>query len=297
MSDTARTIAANLAYYDKQYSQIRHDVLVHTVTEWEKNFAELTATHVSWVGLYQGNFARRLAGRRVLELGCGAGLNAFMMARHGADVTAIDISEHSTTAVRRVADMVGMGNIHPLTGDFRNMEFPAASFDFVIAKEFIHHLTHELEDAYLAKAARILRPDGEVRLAEPAVNSRVLDAIRWIVPVPGRPSVLSTRKFAEWKASDPHPRRANDSSHYLTNGARFFEEITITPFGSIERLHRLLPHGVNRQYRRWAHQAELRLPWWFRWKVARTNLVVYRRPRVEASEPRLVTSGADRRTW
>jgi 2-polyprenyl-3-methyl-5-hydroxy-6-metoxy-1,4-benzoquinol methylase len=42
-----------------------------------------------------------LAGRRVLEIGCGMGLHSELMARAGANVSAVDISDTSIEATRR----------------------------------------------------------------------------------------------------------------------------------------------------------------------------------------------------
>lgn len=277
--DATHTLAANLAYYDKEYGQLRLDRLLDKLQRWQEVFRELTTTHVTWHSMYRGAFAERIAGRRVLELGSGDGLNALMMARLGAHVTAIDISPHSERIIREVEARLGVQEVVAVTGDFAQLEFPATSFDFVVGKDFLHHITHEQENAYLEKVVRVLKPSGEARFCEPAVNSAVLDAIRWIVPVPGRPSVLARRAFRKWKADDPHPDRAQSSRHYRENGARFFEEVEIVPFGSFERFHRVLPPGINRPFRRRAHVLEEGLPHWFRSWAARSQLIIYRRPR------------------
>jgi len=282
---SSRTLAANITYYDAEYGRLNVDRLIDKLGRWRDVFGELTATHITWHSLYSGDFAGRIAGARVLELGCGDGLNALMMARLGAQVTAVDISPHSERIIRAVEARLGPQNVVPVTGDFAALSFPRTSFDFVVGKDFLHHITHEQETVYLEKVIRILKPTGEARFCEPAVNSRMLDTLRWLVPVPGRPSILARRAFQAWKDHDPHPDRDQSSRHYRDSGARFFEEVEIVPFGSFERFHRLLPRGLNRPFRRRAHRLEERLPDWFRSWAARSQLIVYRRPRARALPP------------
>ena len=47
-------------------------------------------------------------GKRVLDLGCGAGHNAIALARHGAKVIAVDESADQIAAARAAADMAGV---------------------------------------------------------------------------------------------------------------------------------------------------------------------------------------------
>ena len=255
--------------------------MIRKVLQWEETLQHLTRTRIGWHALYAGDFVAALAGRRVLELACGDGMNALMLARLGADVTAIVPSPRHAAALRRIADAVDLTGVRALTGDFRTLALAPRSFDLVIGKEFLHHLTREEEDACLAFAARGLRPDGEARFCEPAINSKTLDTIRWLVPVRGRPSRRATRSFGRWRRNGRLAARAHDSRHYVMNGARFFEQVTIVPFGSVERLHRVPPAPIDDGFRRWAHGLEPHLPFAFRWWAARAQLIVYRRPRAE----------------
>jgi hypothetical protein len=174
-------------------------------------------------------------------------------------------------------------NVEFVNGDFRHVSVTMGSFDFVIGKAFLHHLTHELETEFLARSALLLKSDGEARFFEPATNSQKLDKLRWMVPVPGRPSILNKRVFAEWKKNDPHPDRDNSSDHYIKSGKRFFSKVEVVPIGTIERFCRLIPEGnFNRKYRRWAHRIQPGLPFWLRHKAARSQLIIYQQPIVKA---------------
>jgi SAM-dependent methyltransferase len=230
--------------------------------------------------LYKNDFAAHIAGKRVLELGCGDGLNALIMACSGADVIANDISSESEKLIREAASILHIDNIQPISGNFADLPFERHSFDVVVGMAFLHHLIHELEASYLSKIAQILKTEGEAYFCEPAVNSPLLDMVRWMVPVRGQPSILNRKAFARWKAQDPHPDRDNSSDHFFRIGRMYFKEVQIEPYGSIERFGRIIRRrNFRRQYIRWARRMDTKLPMAFRRKAARAQLIVYRYPR------------------
>ena len=271
----------NKQHYDHSYSDVDVSAIVAKVRDVDRFLDDATVTDATWVALYQGDFRARLRGADVLELGAGNGLNALVMAALGARVVAVDISEVTPRIIADAAGRLGLtGSITALAGDFADMHFPRDSFDFVVGKAFLHHLTHEVEDRYLRNTAAVLRATGEARFTEPAINSRVLDAMRWMVPVPGRPSRLNARAWARYKAEDPHPDRDNSSQHYRDAGLRYFEDVRTIPLGGLHRLYRLLPKGeFNRAFRRAAFRAERLLPAPVQSKIAEGQVVIMRRPR------------------
>jgi hypothetical protein len=152
-------------------------------------------------------------------------------------------------------------------------------FDIVVGKSFVHHLTDQQEVIFLKKIIYILKPNGVVRFFEPAVNSKILDEMRWIIPVPGRPSKLQKKKFKEWKKNDPHPERDNSSGHYKKLGLKYFNEVNIVPFGTIERFCRLIPSKNNRPFRRFSFKLEKILPYSLNLYLTRSHLIEYKKPR------------------
>ncbi|MGB1253670.1 MAG: class I SAM-dependent methyltransferase, partial [Candidatus Promineifilaceae bacterium] len=277
----ATNIQQNKAYYDQFYTPHKLTATVQRARNWQAYLEDAKQTHTSWRGLYANQFETRLKGKKVLELGSGDGLNALIMAMLGATVFAIDISEASQEMLAEAADLLDLTNITAASGDFSEFEFDPQSFDFVVGKGFLHHLTHETERAYLAKAATLLKREGEARFFEPAVNSQALDQLRWMIPIADRPSSLNRKAFAEWQARDPHPLRDNSSGHYQQLGVDYFSHVAIEYLGSIERLYRLVPRGSSKYaFRRWAHRADLKLPRWVRHMAARSQLIVYTNPMV-----------------
>jgi 2-polyprenyl-3-methyl-5-hydroxy-6-metoxy-1,4-benzoquinol methylase len=274
--------ARNKRHYDRHLRAVAPKTIAEKVRDLESFLDDVTRTDTSWAALYTGGFAARLEGARVLEVGAGDGLNALVMAALGAEVTCVDISEAASPLVRGAAEELGLsGRVRAICGDFAEISLDVSvPFDFVVGKAVLHHLTHEQERACLRKAATMLRPDGEARFAEPAVNSRLLDACRWLIGVPGRPSRLNRAAFRAYTAADPHPQRDNSSAHYQRLGAQFFEGVAIVPIGGLERFERLLPKGsFHRRFRRAALRAEHWLPGRVQLTLARTQTIVLSSPR------------------
>lgn len=87
----------------------------------------------------------RWRGRKVLEIGCGIGTDTINFARHGALVTAVDLTERSLELARRRARVFNLedrirfvqANAEELTS-----YLPAEPYDLVYSFGVIHHTPH-----------------------------------------------------------------------------------------------------------------------------------------------------------
>jgi 2-polyprenyl-6-hydroxyphenyl methylase/3-demethylubiquinone-9 3-methyltransferase len=101
-----------------------------------------------------------LAEMRVLDVGCGGGILAEAMARHGASVTAIDMADASLS-VARLHQLESGLNI-----DYRkcSAEEIAAqepeSFDVITCLEMLEHVPDP--SSVIAACARLVKPGGKV---------------------------------------------------------------------------------------------------------------------------------------
>ncbi len=95
-----------------------------------------------------------LTGLRVLDAGCGTGVQAVELARRGASVVAIDLSPTLVgLAETRSAGKFEGGTIEWRSGDMLDPQL--GSFDFVVAMDsLIHYTLSDMLDAYAALAAR-----------------------------------------------------------------------------------------------------------------------------------------------
>jgi SAM-dependent methyltransferase len=101
------------------------------------------------------------AGARVLEVGCGPGHLSIRLARHGLEVTGLDLDPAMIARARANTDRAGnRGGRRPsfLVGDVAALAFPDRSFDLVVSTLSMHHWADPT--AGLTEIGRVLRPGG-----------------------------------------------------------------------------------------------------------------------------------------
>ncbi|MGA2117410.1 MAG: methyltransferase domain-containing protein [Bryobacteraceae bacterium] len=108
-------------------------------------------------------FAARLArGKRVLDLGCGAGYGTAELARYALSAVGADIAPEAVDFARaNYRD----SNLHFEQASCTALPHPAAGFDLVVAFEVIEHLADWRE--LLSEARRLLAPSGQFIVSTP----------------------------------------------------------------------------------------------------------------------------------
>lgn len=103
-----------------------------------------------------------LAGRRAIDVGCGAGLLAEPLARMGGQVTGVDAAPENIAAARNHAAGQGLA-IEYFAGELAAL--PPATFDLVTSMEVVEHVTDPA--AFVGELAARLGPGGLMILSTP----------------------------------------------------------------------------------------------------------------------------------
>lgn len=97
-------------------------------------------------------------GQRLLEVGCGVGIDLVRFARGGAIVTGIDLAEVSIELARQNFALRGLsGNLLVMNGEA--LDFLDDSFDVVYAHGVIQYTAHA--ERMVAEIHRVLKPKGQ----------------------------------------------------------------------------------------------------------------------------------------
>jgi SAM-dependent methyltransferase len=152
---------------------------------------------------YMWRFYERLLGdydfrgKRVIEMGCGTGINTILMAKRGARVTFLDFTRDSLEIVKRnmerecVDGELVLGDI--LDSDFVN------EFDIVHSEGVIEHFTGPARQRVVDMHARAARRGGSVLIIVPHMGSLMY-----------RLGKFAAEKSRAWIHGREHPYTCNE---------------------------------------------------------------------------------------
>jgi 2-polyprenyl-6-hydroxyphenyl methylase/3-demethylubiquinone-9 3-methyltransferase len=101
-----------------------------------------------------------LAGKRVLDVGCGGGILAESMAARGATVTGIDLAEKSLKVARLHSLESGIKVDYRLVAAEALAQAEPETFDVVVCMEMLEHVPDPA--SIIEACARLVRPGGKV---------------------------------------------------------------------------------------------------------------------------------------
>ena len=130
---------------------------------WDRNGAFKALHDINGLRVGYINGRAPLAGRRVLDLGCGGGILSEAMAALGADVTGIDAGEEPLAVARLHLQESGLRVEYRQSMGEPFAERAPESFDLVTCMELLEHVPDPGSAA--AACARLVRRGGDVFFA------------------------------------------------------------------------------------------------------------------------------------
>ena len=116
------------------------------------------------------NANKTLGGLKILDIGCGGGLLAEPLARLGASVTGIDVTEAAISAANAHAKTMQLSiNYQTISAD--ELAKSGVIFDVIYASEVIEHVTDR--PTFVKAIAQMLAPNGVVIITTTIVLARV----------------------------------------------------------------------------------------------------------------------------
>ena len=115
-------------------------------------------------------------GKRVLDIGSGAGLDSLIAALQvgpEGSVTGIDMTPEMIENARRGAAELGLTNVTFVEGEAERLPFDDSSFDVVISNGVIDLVPDK--DAVFGEIHRVLVPGGRIQIADVTIQQPVSD--------------------------------------------------------------------------------------------------------------------------
>jgi len=174
-----------------------------------------------------------VAGLPVLDLGCGPGMAAVVLARRGAAVTAVDLSAGYLAETGRRAEANGV-EVSLVQAAGEQLPFPDGHFARIWGNAVLHHLDLDLA---VPELARVLTPDGVAVFCEPWGGNPLLAWARRGVPYPGKQRT--------------HDETPLNSSH-VKQLRRGFAHVEVEGFQLLAMLSRILGRSrLTDRLKRW----------------------------------------------
>jgi SAM-dependent methyltransferase len=140
-----------------------------------------------------------LAGRRLIDIGCGMGTFTIEAARRGARAVGIDPAPAAVATAVRVAQAEGAEGARFVRADAARLPLASASADVVLAADVTEHLDEDTLARILSECARVLRAGGTLVLYTPE-HAHLFERLRErglvLTPDPSHIGVRSAEQLA-----------------------------------------------------------------------------------------------------
>ena len=105
-------------------------------------------------------------GMACVDLGCGGGRLALLLAKQGATVIGVDVSDAMVQRMTTQAQSEGLNNVTGMVVPIERLSLPEASVDVVITNYALHHLLDADKSKVVRAAYGWLRPGGQLVISD-----------------------------------------------------------------------------------------------------------------------------------
>jgi cyclopropane fatty-acyl-phospholipid synthase-like methyltransferase len=148
------------SYNSEYYSNTYDSGFVNRQQQWLTDYLEGRnsgfTTRINFILKYQ----HYIKGQDLLDLGCGIGTFALILAKQGYQTVGLDISENSIEQCQINQNKIGVSNAKFVLSDCAKDSFAPNSFDSILAADIIEHLPPKILKMTLANCYKWLRPNG-----------------------------------------------------------------------------------------------------------------------------------------
>ena len=202
-------LAARLGYPTDELDRIPHQAI--------ESFAG--------VGYHLG-LAELHAGERVVDLGSGSGMDAFVAARRvgaGGGIIGVDMTEEQLAKARRLATREGFDNIRFEQGYIEGAPVPDGWADVVISNGVINLCSDKT--AVFREVARMLKPGGRMAISDIVTEKQLTEAIvcdvnLWASCIGGAMQQGDYRSAIEAAGLEVRTVRDNPEYHFISDSAQ-----------------------------------------------------------------------------
>jgi SAM-dependent methyltransferase len=175
---------------------------------------------------YHLDLAGLCAGERVIDLGSGSGMDAFLAARlvdPGGDVVGIDMTDEQLAKARRLAARDGFESSDFEHGYLEELPVEDASGDAVISNGVINLCDDK--KAVFAEISRVLRPGGRLAISDIVTERQLTEGIvcdvnLWASCIGGAMQQDDYRSAIETSGLEIRELRENPQYRFLSDSAQ-----------------------------------------------------------------------------
>jgi 2-polyprenyl-3-methyl-5-hydroxy-6-metoxy-1,4-benzoquinol methylase len=178
-------------YWDQRPCNVRHS----TQPVGTKRYFDEVEARKYFVEAHIPGFAEfeRWRGKKVLEIGCGIGTDTINFARHGAQVTCVDLSERSLEIARQRAVVYGVEDqVQFYRGNAEELStfLPVNTYDLIYSFGVVHHTPHP--ERVMEQLRRYASPGTKVKIM---VYHRRSWKVAWILATEGKGQFWKLREL------------------------------------------------------------------------------------------------------